>query len=153
LEEQKFLPEQVFIWIYLWQIIRFRGLLQQLQDKEVAMGRSPAQSGEEELVAGSLDVGNSSNKQQIVESDMEYITKNLVTTDAHSIARQDSLADAQKREQLLETNSAKSAALDETEVNEWLENSDDVKADGKAAIQGTVPQEQTNAGKHYRCAL
>ncbi|CAM6012984.1 unnamed protein product [Sphagnum balticum] len=132
------------------QIIRFRGLLQQLQDKEVAMGRSPAQSGEEELVAGSLDVGNSSNKQQIVESDMEYITKNLVITDAHSIARQDSLADAQKREQLLETNSAKSAALrlvdDETEVNEWLENSDDEKADGKAAIQGTVPQEQTNAG-------
>jgi hypothetical protein len=132
------------------QIIRFRGLLQQLQDKEVAMGRSPAQSGEEELVAESLDVGNSSNKQQIVESDMEYITKNLVTTDAHSIARQDSLADAQKREQLLETNSAKSAALrlvdDETEVNEWLENSDDEKADGKAAIQGTVPQEQTNSG-------
>jgi hypothetical protein len=132
------------------QIIRFRGLLQQLQDKEVAMGRSPAQSGEEELVAGSLDVGNSSNKQQIVESDMEYITKNLVTTDAHSIARQDSLADAQKREQLLETNSAKSAALrlvdDETEVNEWLENSDDEEADGKAAIQGMVPQEQTNSG-------
>jgi len=140
-----------------WQIIRFRGLLQQLQDKEVAMGRSPAQSGEEELVAGSLDVGNSSNKQQIVEIDMEYITKNLVTTDAHSIARQDSLADAQKREQLLETNSAKSAALrlvdDETEVNEWLENSDDEKADGKVAIQGTVPQEQTNSGKHYHCAL
>lgn len=121
------------------------------------MGRSPAQSGEEELVAGSLDVGNSSNKQQIVESDMEYITKNLVTTDAHSIARQDSLAEAQKREQLLDTNSAKSAALrlvdDETEVNEWLENSDDEKADGKAAIQGMVPQEQTNAGKHYHCAL
>jgi hypothetical protein len=50
---------------------------------------------------GSLDVGDNSNKEQIVNNDMEHMIKNLVTIDVHSITRLDYLVDAQKNEQLL----------------------------------------------------
>jgi hypothetical protein len=54
-------------------------------------------------VVGSLDVGDSSNKLQTMNNDMEHMIKNLVTTNIHSITRIYCFVNAQKNEQLPKT--------------------------------------------------
>ncbi len=78
---------------------------------------------------------------------MDDIRINLITIDAHALGRIESLAYTQGSEQ---PNTVESAALtlgdDETEVNEWLENSDDENSGKKEAIGDTVPTGAMNAG-------
>lgn len=133
----------------LLQIVKARGLLlQQLQDGEVAVGEEiPGQSGEKELVMGNVDVGVSYDEPQVMRKDVDDIGINLITTDAHAPARIESLADTQGSEQPSTVESASPMLVDdETEVNEWLENSDDENSGKKEAIGDTVPKGAMNAG-------
>lgn len=131
------------------QIVKARGLLlQQLLDGEVAVGEGiPGQSGEKELAMGNVGVRVNYDGQQVMRKDVDDIGINLITTDAHAPARIESLADTQGSEQPSTVESASPTLVDdETEVNEWLENSDDENSGKKEAIGDTVPKGTTNAG-------